>query len=109
MIDRITEQPFCQADVSGSISITKGRRENYWQIRSKSKFFTPNEDVIIKVDNEKITFSKPTIDYNGRTYKATPINNGWVIFGIVADLPILKKLEFDLDESNIDERVVYYR
>jgi hypothetical protein len=99
----------CQTDFSGSISILKGTRENQRQIISKYKFFTPNEDLIVKVDNEKITFKKPHIDYNGRTFKPKLINSGWVTFQIVADLPIVKNLEFDLDESNIDERVVYYR
>lgn len=98
-----------KADVSGSISILKGTRENQRQIQSNSKFFTPNEDVIVKVDNDKITFRKPQIDYNGRTFKPKLIQSGWVTFQIVADLPIIKNLEFDLDESNIDERVIYYR
>lgn len=95
--------------VSGSINIQKGNRLNQRQIQSNSSFFTANEDIIVRVDNERIYFSKPTIDYNGKTIKPKAIKSGWVNFHIVADLPITKKLEFDGEESTEDELVVYYR
>lgn len=95
-------------DIRGKISIMKGTRENQRAILSNSNFFIPDEDIIVKVDHEKIIFTKPGIDYKGKTHKPKLIRSRWIIFQIVANLPIVKNLEFDLDESNIDKRIVYY-
>jgi hypothetical protein len=77
-------------------------------ISSKSKFFEPNEDLIVIVTNEKIIIRKPSIDYSGKTHKAIPNHSGWVTFVIVADLPLMKKLEPDEEESDEDQAVYYY-
>jgi hypothetical protein len=98
-----------KSDFSGRIFINKGKHVNQRRITLKSTFFLPNEYIIVKWDNEKIIFRKPQIDYQGRTYKLKLTKSGWLTTQIVADLPIVKDLKFDLDESTIDERVVYYQ
>lgn len=97
-----------KADVSGSISIAIGGNPLARQMQSNSNFFEANEDYIIKINDEKIVIAKATIDYTGKTYKATKKGSGWVTFQIQAELP-LGKFEFDADETNEDSVVIYYR
>lgn len=90
----------------GYISITNATHVNQRSIGTKSKFFVPNEEIIVDVKWDKIVFRKPDFSYTGKTHKMVSLKNGWVFFSIVADLP-LGKFEFDPDESNMDEMVVY--
>lgn len=93
--------------VSGYINIQKASKHYQRQIQSNSKFF--NDDVLVKVDEETIRFTKPNLDYRGKTHKPKPLKSGWYTFLIVAELPIIKNLNFDVEESTEDELVVYYR
>ncbi len=97
-----------QAHVSGSISIAIGGNPLARQMQSNSIFFEANENYIIKISDEKIVIAKPTIDYNGKTYKASKKGSGWVTFQIQAELP-LGKFEFDEDETDEDSVAIYYR
>jgi hypothetical protein len=96
-----------QNEFSGNIHIFKGTRYNQRQIRTKSIFFKPNEDIILKVGENKVTFKKPSIDYNGKTYVPRSTSSGWVSFMVAAELPY-GFFDFDLEESNIDQIVVYF-
>lgn len=92
----------------GSISISNGSSMRQRQIISKSIFFEGGHDYIIKNDDEKIVISRPSIDSNCRTYKATKRKTGWVQFHILGELP-LGKFEFDSIESDNDRVVIYFR
>lgn len=75
-------------------------------ITSKHPFF--RGELIVKIDDEKITFTKPDLSYMGKTYK--PFANkktGFLNTAIMCDIP-LGKYEFDKEESNEDKIVVYY-
>jgi len=102
-----TNQPLLIASVSGSISVTKHTGINQVHISSKSNFF--DGYLIIKDDGEKLTFRKPSIDYRGKIYKPKYYKNSKIfITAIVSEMP-LGKFDFDVNESNEDELVVYYR
>jgi len=58
------------------INIYKGTRHNQRFIILNHKFFEIGEDVIVKQDDDSIIFTKPTIDYNGKTYKCVKNQNG---------------------------------
>ena len=92
--------------VSSSINIQKASHRRQVQVQSNSKFFS--EDVLVSVDEESIRFTKPSLDYRGKTHKPKELKSGWYTFCIVAELPITKNLEFDDEESTEDELVVYY-
>ncbi len=93
--------------VSGSISVTKHTGVNQVHISSKSNFF--DGYLIIKDDGESLTFTKPTIDYNGKMYKPKYYKKAKTyITAIVSEIP-LGKFDFDDEESTEDELVVYYR
>jgi len=93
--------------VSGSISVTKHTGINQVHISSKSNFF--DGYLIIKDDGESLTFTKPTIDYNGKMYKPKFYKKAQnYITAIVSEMP-LGKFDFDDEESTEDELVVYYR
>ena len=94
-------------EFSGTIHIFRGTRDSQRQIRTKSLFFEPNEEIIVKVSENKVTFKKPWIDYNGKTYIPKSTNAGWISFMVSAELPY-GFFDFDLEESNIDQRVVYF-
>jgi len=92
--------------VSGSIYVTKHSSINQVHISSKSNFF--DGYLIIKDDGESLTFTKPTIDYNGKMYKPTFYKKAKTyITAIVSEMP-LGKFDFD-EESTEDELVAYYR
>ena len=95
-------------EFSGTIHIFKGTRDTQRQIRTKSLFFAPNKEIIVKVGENKVTFKKPWIDYNGKTYLPKSTSSGWVSFLVAAELPC-GFFDFDLEESNIDQRVVYFK
>lgn len=74
-------------------------------IISKSPFLTG--EVIITVDNDRILFRKPEIDYQGKTHKMSINKNSRCCYtSIVAESPY-GKFYFDADESDEDCVVVY--
>lgn len=89
------------------ISISKGHRDDHRQITTNSKFFVADEYIIVEVNDNKIKFIKPDIDYLGKAYKIKSRHSNWVGFTIVADLP-MGKFQCDKDETNEDEMVIYY-
>lgn len=95
-----------KTDVSGSIFVYKHTSQRQRHIKSNSNFF--KDELIIKIDDEKIIFRKPSIDYEGKRYKLTEDNAEYYHTAVVCEIP-LGKFEFDLDESDEDCRVVYYR
>jgi hypothetical protein len=98
---------FLVGAVSGSILINKEKKfERQRHISSNSNFF--KGELIIKIELDKITFRKPTIDYEGKRYKISSHKNGTYHCSVVCELP-LGKFEFDTDESNEDCVVVYCR
>lgn len=96
----------CQTAVSGSITLSKRNdRHNAVQLNTKSNFFS--SEIIVKYTNKKLTFGKPTFDYNGKTIKPNKMKDGryqCTIHG--KDLPI-GKFDFDEDESTEDCIVLY--
>ncbi len=92
------------------LSLSQGARYNQRTVSSKSIFFVTNEDIIVKLKDDKMIVTRPTIDYNGKTYKVTKISDsGWNCFTFIGqDLPI-GKFEFDTDESNEDMVVIYLK
>ena len=95
-----------KADFSGSILVNRHTSERQRQITSNSNFF--NDELIIKIENDKIIFRKPSIDYEGKRYKLSKDKKGSYHTAVVCELPE-GKFEFDADESDEDCRVVYYR
>ena len=99
-------------EINGYITIGSAgkNRPHLRQIHSNSNFFTPNEEVIVKLFEDKIVFRKPSIDYNGKTHK--PQRNGsgdkWINLFITGELPF-GRFDFEPDESNIDCLVVYFK
>ncbi len=94
-----------------SINFSKSSYDTRRHISSKSKFFKLDEYIIVKVYDDKIVISKPTIDYGGKCIKVSSQRNGtdWLQFDITGhDLP-LGKLEFDPEESNEDTAVIYLK
>lgn len=76
-------------------------------ISSKNSLF--KEDIIVKYDEneKKITFTLATIDYTGKTKKATVAGSGWYSLFINEDLPRGRHF-VDEEESNEDQLVVYF-
>ena len=83
-------------------------RINSNQVRlcSNSCFF--NDEIIVNIDDEKIVFTKPTIDYRGKLYKMTKIkNNGDFQATITTDIEF-GTLEIEEDETDCDRITIYY-
>lgn len=72
-------------------------------------FFVANETYILKTIDGGIEFTRPTIDYNGKTLKATPQppHKNQFAFQVSADFP-LGKFIFDEHESTEDKVVIYF-
>lgn len=62
-------------------------------------------EIICKRVADKLTFRKPTIDYRGKTVKATKVGNLYA-FHLVADVPNGDYL-LDSEESSEDQIVIY--
>lgn len=102
-----TNPPLLIASVSGSILVNRHTSERQKHIASNSNFF--NDELIIKIENDKIIFRKPSIDYEGKRHRMSlDKKTGYYHTAVVCELPE-GKFEFDADESDEDCRVVYYR
>lgn len=66
-----------------------------------------DSDVIVKVSDDKIVFSKPTLNFKGQTRIPTSMKNGKFKLNVVCEIPE-GIYEFDKEESNDDCRVFYY-
>ena len=87
--------------VSGSITISNGRNENYRQFKSNSKWFDDAEYFTLTESDNCLTIKK---HYMEVPINAQKTNRGY--FMCVSELPI-GKFEFDEDESSEDVVVVY--
>jgi len=90
-------------EIIGNISITKGRAEPYRQVYSNSSWFNDAEYFIIEDDGECLVIKKCYLEIPKKAMKLTSGKN----FQFRSDLP-LGKFEFDKEESNEDELVIYY-
>jgi hypothetical protein len=105
-----TNPPLLIASVSGSILINNNKNQNQYMISSKHPLFK-NEYIKVSVDDCRLIFSLPTIDYVGKMYKSKVNNKSseWRYFSITNEFLITGKFEIDAEESSEDELVVYYR
>ena len=64
----------------------------------------------MSIDHEKITFTLPTIDYTGKTFKfsTNPKNGQLKQTSLAIDVPVGTYLA-DEDESNEDQMVFYFK
>ncbi len=89
------------------IRVYQGQKEGYRLILSKSDFFTNTDKVISTVYNDKIVFTRPSIDFNGTTQSITAVKSGWSQFGLSADIPT-GTFYFELMECNEDVKTCYF-
>ena len=80
---------------------------NLRNVTSNSTFFENNCEYIVAIDEDKIVFTRPSLDYKGKTSKAKSSSGTNVHFTIKAELPIQKFIPIDLEESNEDQLVIY--
>ena len=101
MSNRITEQPFCQTRVSGSIVINRGRNDNYRHFKVNSNWFEDAEYYSFTERENYLEIRKHYLDVpkSAQKYKTGQ-------FMCVSELPI-GKFQIDQDESNEDVVVVY--
>jgi hypothetical protein len=87
-----------------SVTIIKDRRD--LKILSfDTNFFTNGEKYIVKVNDEKIVITRPTIDYQGKSYIARLKSTGTrMLIHVTYDMPTGV---FDVEESE-DELIVYF-
>ena len=107
-----------QPRTNKGISIVLNGKINLDQkmIQTTCDFFKDG-DVIIHYDihKNKITFTKPTIDYNGKLYKVSKYKTrplgfrSYLSIGISSEELPLGKFLFDKEESNEDCKVVYFQ
>ena len=94
-------------DFSGSVLICKvAKNPSYRGISSNCDFF--NGEIIVKSDSDKMVFTKPDIDSLIKSHKTSKRVDGYYNFTIFSDSP-LGKFQFDIEESDEDCRVVYFK
>ena len=92
--------------VRGSIVVSKAQKNHQLHITSKSKWFE-YDYILFKIKEDYISITKPNLDYRGKFQKPTKQGDFYHLT-ITGELP-LGKFEFDEDDSNEDELVIYYR
>jgi hypothetical protein len=79
---------------------------------SSNKFFKIGEEIITKVTQDCIRFTKPSLNYIGKTNIVTiqPLWKETHKLGFVSnvEIPLNQKLYIDEEESNEDRVVVYF-
>jgi len=90
------------------VYIARHSRAGHFNLQSKEPFFS--KEFCVKIHSDKIVFSRPGIDFNGKIHNPR-LNKktGYYITSVAAvyDLPI-GVFDFDSEESNEDFIVVYY-
>ena len=94
-------EPLQQCSVSGSITISNGRNENYRQFKSNSKWFNDAEYFTLMESDNCLTIKKHYLEVPKNAQKT---KRGY--FMCISKLPI-GKFEIDEDESSDDIVVVY--
>lgn len=90
-------------DVSGSITVSNGRNDNYRQFRSNSNWFSDSEYYTFNEDYGCLIIKKHYIEVPKNAQRT---NNGY--FHCVSEMP-LGKFEFDEEDSTEEELIIYYR
>ncbi len=91
---------------SGSVIIYNGSHHRQKHISSKSEFF--KGELIVKAEYDRVVFTKPSLDYRGKSYKLARDNGGYYHMQIVSEIPN-GTFEFDIEESNEDCRIIYLK
>lgn len=99
-----------KSDVGGSFLVNKSTKLNSFIISSKHDFFK-NETVIIKIYDEYFEIKIPSIFYQGKTVKTVKNNKSkeWRFINIIDEKLIAGNFLIDLEESDGDKVIVYYR
>jgi hypothetical protein len=73
-----------------------------------SDFFEHTVSVVIKIFKDRLEVTRPSIDYQGVSYKPQKNkNNSYVIQMVSEELP-LGAFKIDNEEINIDKLVIYF-
>lgn len=95
-----------QSGFIGAILVNR-QTQRAMRITTKSVFF--RDELIVKVEQNKIVFRKPPISYVGKVLRPTFYKKtGFFAFCVVAEIPE-GRYEFDEDESNEDRIVAYFK
>jgi hypothetical protein len=92
-------------DIHG-LMINKVNNNSYICMLSMRSPFFCEDDFIVTITDDYISFKKPTIDYNGKTHKVTKQVNTYHLT-LYEKLPI-GVFVFDEEYSNEDELIVYF-
>lgn len=80
---------------------------NRFILISKNEFFS--SEIIVKINEDEIIFTKPTIDYSGKLIKPTKTNKkgNWYSFSLYSEH--IKEGKFLIsEESNEDKIIIDY-
>jgi hypothetical protein len=79
---------------------------NRFIAHSSNPFFY--SEIIVKINEDSIVFTKPTIDYSGKTIKPTKTNKKykWVTFSLYAEN--MKEGKYIISEENNEDIIVIY-
>lgn len=99
-----------KSDVSGIFLVNKSTKLNSFIISSKHDFLK-NESVIIKIYDEYFEIKIPSICYQGKTVPTVKNNKSkeWRFINIIDEKLIAGNFLIDLEESDEDKVIVYYR
>jgi hypothetical protein len=90
-------------DITGSISISKGRKDRYRDIYSGCKWFDSAEYFVVEAIDGCLIIKKCYMEIPKKAQKFSKARH----FQFVSELP-LGVFDIDTEESNEDELVIYY-
>ena len=90
---------------------SQGRSRFNKLFSSNSEFFANNKTLVVKINEECLTLSVPTLDFSGKTSSISKVGGTkeWYNFSLMIDVPTGTHFEFDEEESNEDRVVVYFK
>jgi hypothetical protein len=78
---------------------------HYQLFVSRNEFF--NQELIVKIEDDKVRFQRPTMSYCGKTNKPSKQGMAYKLTCLITSLIPLGDYMFDKDESNEDVKVIY--
>ena len=88
------------------INIYKKASKNGKQVSVLHPFFRDKEDIVAHIFHDHITFTKPTLDYRGRTHKPCKADSDWLFFCIYDPNDYVPLGRLMISEDSTEDEIV---
>lgn len=90
--------------MQAQLTVYKAARWSQRTFFLKANLYEPKEEAIIKITDNKIIFTRPALDYTGKTYTVSKLKDAFTFTVATAEVPVGTYYPNE-DESDRDKLV----